>query len=311
MAWYDPRDWDPGRALAAAATMGMSEAGGLRSVADSAGVNVLGDPGAEAERQRKDLLYGQAQRAGQFAGVGERGYAQLGREAAAQRDYLRQTAAGQNSLSAEQLRQGLQQTQAAQLSMAAGAAPQDAAGAARTAAIQMGRLGSGMAGQQAIAGIQERAAAQRELGGMIMQQRGQDASVALGSRQSAMAGYGASNAGAPEKSFIEKYGPAAASAGAMIASDRRLKKDVRDADEKASRMLAGLKAFTFRYKDEKHGKGEQLGIMAQDLERAGLGHTVEDTPAGKMVHGGRLAASTAAMTAALARRVAKLEGARK
>ena len=42
---------------------------------------------------------------------------------------------------------------------------------------------------------------------LINAQRAQDLQVALGSRNTAVTGYGAGNAGAPEKSAIEKYGP--------------------------------------------------------------------------------------------------------
>ena len=90
---------------------------------------------------------------------------------------LQAIANGQNSVSALQLRQSLQQNQAAQQSMAASAAPQNAAMAARTAAIQSGVLGAGLAGQQAVAGLQERNQAQQQLGSLLLGQRGQDLSA--------------------------------------------------------------------------------------------------------------------------------------
>lgn len=265
------------------------------------------DPAADAEAERKRMLYEQAMRSGQFADAAQSGYTSLGNEANSERDYLRQLARGQNSVAAEQLRQGLQQNVAAQRSLAAGAAPQNAAMAARTAAIQAGRLGAGMSGQAALAGLQERNQAQMALQQAILQQRGQDMNTALGGRQTAIGGYGAGNAGAPEKSWFEKYGPAVV-AGASMASDERLKKDVEDGDEDANAALKQLRAYTYKYKDKGFGKGKQVGVMAQDLERAGLRHAVIDTPGGKMVHGAKLAGSNTAMLAALERRVAKIEG---
>ena len=75
--------------------------------------------------------------------------------------------------------------------------------AARTAAMNMGRMSTGLAGQQALAGLQERQQAQKALSDLIMQQRGQDMQVALGSRQNANAALGAYK---PEPSTAEKVG---------------------------------------------------------------------------------------------------------
>ena len=318
MSWYDPSSWNWGRIGAAGATGGLSELGGARTLFDAAGTDIFADPGADQERQRKALLYGQAQAAGGFADTAQQGYGQLGNEAAAQRGFLQALASGQNSISAEQLRQGLQQNLAAQQSMAASASPMNAAMAARTAAIQSARLGAGLSGQQALAGLQERQMAQQALANMILQQRGQDLQAALGSRGNALQGYGAANAGAPEKSWIEKYGPAITGAlgtaasfskGGAAASDRRLKTDIKDGDDEANEAAAKLpRAWVFKYKDQRFGEGKQLGTMAQDLERAGLGHTVMDTPGGKVVHGAKLATANTAMIAAMSRRLERLEG---
>jgi hypothetical protein len=172
MAWYDPRTW--------------------------------GDDSQSAVDQRADLK-DSAYKADAFASRGEENYAAMTAEAAKRRAYLERLASGQDSVSAEQLRQGLQQNLSAQRSMAAGAAPANAAMAARTAAMQSARLGSGLAGQQATAGLLERQAAEKALADMIMQQRQQDISVGLGSRQNGNQALGAI---APEKSDLEKYGGA-------------------------------------------------------------------------------------------------------
>jgi hypothetical protein len=137
--------------------------------------------------------------------------------------------------------------------------------------------------------------------------RGQDLNAALSSRQNAMSGYGASMTGAPQPSWIQQYGPAIAAGAAAVASDRRLKTDISDGDAAANQATKKLSPFAFAYKDPKYGAGKQLGVMAQDLESAGLGHAVMDTPQGKMVHGAKLATSNTAMIAALGRRLAKVE----
>ncbi len=267
---------------------------------------ITDDPAAAGEAERKKKLAEQAAAAGQFAGVGEGNYNQGTADLNAQRDYLRRIASGQDSLSAMQLQQGLQQNVAAQQSMAAGASPMNGPMAARQAAMNAARLGAGMSGQAAMAGLQERRDANNALSNMMLGQRGQDVNVATGSRQNALSGYGAGNAGQPPKSDIEKYGPAAIAA-LQLFSDRNLKTDIVDGDEKANRALDGLRAYAYKYKNE-YGRGEQLGVIAQDLPRIGLGQAVLDTPDGKAIDPGKLSGANTAMLAALARRVGKLEG---
>lgn len=266
------------------------------------------DPTAEAKAAQ---LNRQGQAAGKFADTGEEGYGQMTAESAAMRQAMQRRAQGQDSLSAEQLRQGLGQQLAMQRSMAASASPQNAAMAARTGAMAMGRASSGMAGNQAMAGIQERSAAEKALADMIMQKRQQDAQVALGSRQNAIGGYGGVT---PQGTPLQQYAPyiqAGSQAAAMAASDERLKKDIKDGDEKSKRILQGLKSYSYKYRDEKYGAGKQFGPMAQDMERAGLGHAVVNTSEGKMVHGAKAALAGLGLVAALGKRVAKLEGGRK
>lgn len=261
-----------------------------------------------ADEERKRLLNEQAAKSGAFADQAEAGYGALGGEANAEREYLRRYARGQDSVTAEQLRQGLQQNVAAQRSLAAGAAPQNAAMAARTAARETARLGSGFAGQAALAGMQERAMWQKALQDSILQQRAQDLAAAGGARQTATSGYGAGQQGAPEKSWIEKYGPLIQAGAGAVFSDERLKADIEDGDDEADAALKSLRAVTFRYKNPAHGRGRRTGILAQDLERAGLKHAVIETPAGKAVDGAELATANTAMLARLGARLSKLEG---
>lgn len=62
-------------------------------------------------------------------------------------------------------------------------------------------------------------------------------------------------------------------------------------------MLSKLKPQQYRYKDPANGKGQQIGVMAQDLEKSKLGSKyVIDTPAGKMVDYGRMAGVQMAAT---------------
>jgi hypothetical protein len=255
----------------------------------------------------KQGLMDQAAAGGAFAGTAEGNYNNLTAEGQATRDYLGRLMRGEDSVSAEQLRQALQQNVSAQRSMAAGASPQNAAMAARTAAIQTGRLGSGLAGQQAVAGIAERNAAANALGQMQAAYRGQDVNAALGSRGNAIQGYGAVLNQPHQPSWLERA--AGAIGGALsgyVTSDRRTKTEIADGDKDADKLLEGLKAYTYRYKDEKNGKGKQLGLMAQDLRRV-LPQAVEDGADGLQINGPKLATALAAVLPGMRDRIAKLE----
>jgi len=272
-----------------------------------------------------DLLGGQARRAGGFAGGGEIDYLKRGQALDETLDMLRQQATGERSVSAEQLRQGLQQNLAAQQSMAAGARPGNAAMAARNAAMQMGRMGSGLSGQQALAGLQEQNQAAQLLGQLQTQARQQELQRALESRQNAIQGYGAVEAQrggrfgaiAGQPSTFDKI----LGAGSGIAqgwligrnprSDRRAKTKIKREVE-PEELLKSLKAYRFEYRNPEDGKGQQFGIMAQDLEKSRLGKgTVINTPQGKVIDAGKLTTALAAASASMHQRISKLEGKRK
>jgi len=266
--------------------------------------SALFDPAADTRQQ----LTGTAGQAGAFATGAQQGFNQYGQQGQAALDYLRGQMMGQNSVSAEQLRQGLMQQMAQQRAMAASASPQDAAMAAQNAMMNSARLGYGMSGQAATAGLQERNQAAQNYAALLQGLRGQNLQGVLGGYGTATQGYGQAvqNPGLAPMSII---GPmVSGAAGLAAASDERLKTDVADADEDAAKMLSAIKTYKYKYRDERYGKGEQFGILAQELERAGLKHAVIDTPQGKMVDGAKTATSALALTAALARRVAKLEG---
>jgi hypothetical protein len=284
---FDPGNWGIGKALG------------------------IGDN--DPANQYRNLLVNSGQGAQGFAGSATGQFNQDSAAAQAQRQFLMDQMQGKNSVSAEQLRQGLSQQLAQQQAMAAGAAPQNAAMAARNAAMNMGQASYGMAGQQAIAGLQERQNAANQLAQLNLGMRGQDVQGVLGGYGAANQAYG-SALGTPQQTFGTMIGGAlgglAGGVGKAI-SDERLKRDVvaeDDDDSKTRTMLKNLKAYSFKYKDERFGKGEQFGVMAQDMEKAGLGHAVENTPYGKVVDGAKTATSALALTASLAKRLDALEG---
>jgi hypothetical protein len=59
---------------------------------------------------------------------------------------------------------------------------------------------------------------------------------------------------------------------AAMFSDRRLKTDIQEVSKAdLDELKASLKAYKFKYRDEKHGKGDFVGVLAQDLEKSKLG----------------------------------------
>jgi hypothetical protein len=96
-----------------------------------------------------------------------------------------------------------------------------------------------------------------------------------------------------------------------VASDRRAKRDIKPADTKG--FLDALRSYSYHYRDEgKHGEGERLGIMAQDLEKTATGkHLVKPDAEGvKRVDVGGLALALAGAASDMHRRLSKIEGKR-
>ncbi len=145
------------------------------------------------DRDQDDLsgsLQDQAGKASAFADESRGRVGTLTEESAANRARLQDIASGRESVSRLQLSQALAQNQAQQQSMAAAARPGNAAMAARTAAMTAGRQGAGLAGQQALAGIQERQAAQNALSQALLAERGQDVGAAGQGYSTAAGAYG-------------------------------------------------------------------------------------------------------------------------
>lgn len=258
-----------------------------------------------------------AQQQAAYGQQGQYGFAQTMAENRGDRQNLRDIASGKNSYSAEALRQGLMQNQNAQRSMAANANPRDAAMAAMRGQSVAGQQGAGLSGQAAQLGIQERNQAAMALSQAGGQAAGQYNQAALGGAQNAInansAGYNYQNQydiakmGQPSAQDKLMAGGVALGQAGILASDRNIKSNVSDGSKKADALLEGLKAYSYTYNDPKHGAGEQLGIMAQDLEKAGLGQAVIDTPEGKGVDTVKLTGALAAGLASMHGRLKKVE----
>ncbi len=150
------------------------------------------------EKEQRQGLLGMGQ-------TGQANYNRLGTALNDQHGYMQRIARGEESVSAKQLADALQQNLGAQQSMAAGAAPQNAAMAGLHASRNAMNLGAGLAGQQAVAGIQERQAAQDALTRALLAQRGQDQGSAMGGYQNMQ----------PGASWLDRFGGAVMGAGQL------------------------------------------------------------------------------------------------
>lgn len=124
------------------------------------------------------------------------------------------------------------------------------------------------------------------------------------------AGGQAASAGATGGAGAAGAAGGAGGAGAAIASDKRLKTDVRDGGPDIDAMLDALHAKSYRYKDGKmHGEGERAGVMAQDLKRTRAGSAVvRDMPYGLGLDSGKAISIALASAARLNERLRKIEG---
>ena len=97
-------------------------------------------------------------------------------------------------------------------------------------------------------------------------------------------------------------------AAAMALSDKNKKTGAKPGNSEAQSFLDAIDAYTYRYKDPSHGKGQQLSPMAQDLEKTPIGRQlVVDTPEGKMIDYGKAGGVMMASQAMLNERLSQLE----
>lgn len=189
-------------------------------------------------------------------------------------------------------------------------------------------IGVNAAGQAGIAQLQDQQSAQNQLGGLLGGMRGQDIQVAGANQQGQLAqqqlqlGMLAQMLGVDQATLqqeLEKrkidstdkgmFGSLLQTGGSLMAmSDREVKTEIEDADFQVDYVLADLKPYAYRYKNEKHGKGRRLGIMAQDLEQTALGRSIViETPEGKALDVNAALSLALAAVARLDKRVRELE----
>lgn len=210
--------------------------------------------------------------------------------------------------------------------------------AARQAARQSGAIGLSGVGMGQQAGMQDAQAAQALMAQLAASGRQGDLGVGqlqqnqMGMNDAAMQAYlqmlnqrdqgymtNATNRYIADKTGQQPgyAGPALAAAGQIgaalamptpVASDERLKTEVSDGDNDIDEMLDALRAKRYRYKDEKHGAGSRVGIMAQDMERSRAGRdVVREMPEGKMLDINAALSAALASSARLNERLRKVE----
>lgn len=99
---------------------------------------------------------------------------------------------------------------------------------------------------------------------------------------------------------------------AYMASDENAKENIKPKENASGDIEAfmnALKPYMYNYKNEKHGSGEKMGVMAQDLEKSEVGKTmVDQAPDGtKMVDTNKAIGAVLAAVADINRKLKKLE----
>lgn len=221
-------------------------------------------------------------------------------------DRLRRQMNGEDSLSQLQLRDATDSNVAQQRSLAAGAAPGNAAMAQRLAMQGIGRMNQGYGAQAAQLGIQERNAAANALGAVAGQGRAQDQQnnqfnvgaqlqqtglndaaqqhtydrqlQGLGMQQQGSMGYEQQQTQRRGQDLQQPLQPtnldrltsmAGSIAPYALASDQRLKTNIHPAGGEVDSLIARLRPTEYEYRDPRMGAGPRVGIIAQDVERGG------------------------------------------
>lgn len=117
----------------------------------------------------------------------------------------------------------------------------------------------------------------------------------------------------PQNYNLENYAAQLGQSAALptmsaFASDKNLKKEVKQSKKYVDEMLEKLKPYTFKYKNSKYGEGDRVGIMAQDLERSKMGKMlVKNTPEGKAIDVKNAIGAVMASQARIMEKLKKLE----
>ncbi len=108
-------------------------------------------------------------------------------------------------------------------------------------------------------------------------------------------------------------GAAAALGAGLLASDKRVKKNIGDGDEPTRSLLKSLRPQAFEYDDEhqRFGRGRRVGVMAQDVERGRPDLVVDDSDGVKKIDVAKALSASLAGLGSIDKRLSKLEGGRR
>lgn len=105
----------------------------------------------------------------------------------------------------------------------------------------------------------------------------------------------------------QMFGSILGAGATMAASDERVKEEVEEFNP--SDFLDNITSYKYKYKSpDKHGEGDQVGIMAQDLEKVAPQAISEDSDGTKMIDYSKMGGPMMAALADLSKRVKKVEG---
>lgn len=255
---------------------------------------------------------------------------------------------GGPSVAEQQMNRGLNQNMSQAMAMMAAQRGQNAGGSMRQIANQRAMMGQQGVADAGVMRAQEQMGAENTLGQLLAGMRGQDIGVASGNAQLGMQqrqmnddmtkyymAQGLNLAQAQQQAAMDlerlrvqqniganqiqaqSYENARKGNSDLLSmvgsfvgmSDERVKKDIRSAEGDTYSFLDALNASRYSYKDEKHGKGERVSVMAQELERSELGKAfVKETSEGKAVDYAKGLGTMLAAQSSLHKRLKKLEG---
>lgn len=216
---------------------------------------------------------------------------------------LQAQASGQApSIAEAQLRQAQDKTLAQQLASIQAARPRNAANSARNLIRSQALQGQNLAQQAAGARLQEQRGAQQLLGTTLAQEQAAADNLTQGFLQQGFSMAQAQQAAqaqlealknqndmqakkinaeaqqAVEAQFGKAMAGLAQGAGRAIASDKRVKNNIKDAGKEFDDFVSKIKSKSFKYKEgfEPDMPGEVFGVMAQDLEKSKIGKSMVD-----------------------------------
>jgi hypothetical protein len=143
---------------------------------------------------------------------------------------------------------------------------------------------------------------------MAAYNQSQQASGALGSGLGALAGLGIGALTGGVGLALMGGAMGGSTVGGGLFSDKKLKKNIKDADDDIKEYLDKTEAKSFDYKDEDKGEGKHFGLMAQDIEKSPAGKVmVIESPEGKQIDPKKALMMVMAVSSHLNKRLNKVE----